>query len=66
MVLDPISTFFLYVGGIALLFTVCAAVADILAARDEREARRRVRAEARAELRRERESFDFDGWERSF
>lgn len=49
MVLDPVTTFFVYIAGIGLTFTVCAAVADALTAKAERDARRRARAEARAE-----------------
>lgn len=61
MVFDPVTTFFLYLGGIALLFTVCAAVADLWTAKVERDARRQARAEARAQRREERELFGFDG-----
>lgn len=48
MVLNPVATFFVYMGGIGLTFTVCAAVADAWAAKAERDARRQARAEARA------------------
>lgn len=48
MVLDPVATFFIYVGAIGLLFALCAFVADKWTEKVERDARRRARAEARA------------------
>jgi hypothetical protein len=54
MVFDPITTFFVYMAAIALLFTGIAAVADLWTAKAERDARRQARAAARAKLREER------------
>ncbi len=56
MVLDPVTTFAVYIGAIGLLFAVCAAVADYLTAKAERDARRRARATARAKRMREKET----------
>jgi hypothetical protein len=57
MRLDPVATFFIYTGGIAAVLTVCAFVADTWTAKAERDARRRARAEARAQRGKETEAF---------
>jgi hypothetical protein len=54
MVLDPVTTFFVYIAAIGLIFAVCAAVADLWTAKVERDARHQARAEARAKRREER------------
>lgn len=56
MVLSPIATWIVYMLALGLLFTCCAAVADLWTAKAERDARRQARAEARAKLREERET----------
>lgn len=56
MILDPVTTFFVYVGSIAALFTVAAFIADTWGARIEREARYQARLERRAKLREEMEA----------
>lgn len=48
MVLDPATTFIVYMGGIGLLFTLIAAAADLWTAKAERDRRHQARAEARA------------------
>ena len=55
MVLSPAATWLVYVGGMGLLFTCAAAVADLWTAKVERDARRHARAAARAKRREERE-----------
>jgi hypothetical protein len=52
---DPATTFVIYMVALGAIFTICAAVADLLTARAERKARRQARAEARAKLREERD-----------
>jgi len=49
MVLDPVTTFVVYIVAMLVGFTLIAAIADLWLARDERNARRRARAAARAE-----------------
>ena len=56
MVLDPVATFFIYIGGIAAVFALIAFIADEWTAKVERDARRQARAEARAQRRREMEA----------
>jgi hypothetical protein len=53
---DPVTTFAIYIIALLLIFTLCAAVADLWTAKVERDARRQARAAARAKLREERES----------
>ncbi len=55
MVLSPAATWLVYMAGTGLLFTCCAALADLWGAKVERDARRQARAEARAKRREERE-----------
>jgi hypothetical protein len=62
MVLDPISTFLFYTGGILLLFTLVAVVADLWTAKAERDARHQARAAARAE-RMNGERSSLDAWQ---
>lgn len=53
MVLDPLTTFAVYVIGILVVVTLLAAVADLWTAKAERDARRRARDQARAKRREE-------------
>lgn len=55
MVLSPAATWMVYMGGIGLLFTGIAALADWWGAKVERDARHQARAQARAKRREERE-----------
>lgn len=57
MMLSPAATWIVCIGGLGLLLTCAAAVADLWTAKVERDARRQARAEARAKLRRETEAF---------
>jgi len=48
MVLDPVTTFFVYMTIACAIFAGAAAVADLWTAKVERDARRQARAAARA------------------
>ncbi len=62
MVLDPVATFFIYIGAIGLILTTAAVIADAWTAKVERDARRRARAEARAKRMNGERSF-LDSWQ---
>jgi len=61
VVLSPAATWVVLIGGLGLVLTVCAFVADEWTKKAERDARRQARAEARAQRREERELFDWYG-----
>jgi hypothetical protein len=56
---DLVGTFWFYLIGLLILFSIMAALADALEAMASRRARDQARAEDRAKRRRERGSFDF-------
>lgn len=64
MIYDPVTTFAIYMIAILAVFTLCAIVADLWLAHDQRKERRarrdQARATRRAKLREERESFHVD------
>jgi heme exporter protein D len=49
MIFDPVTTFFIYIVSILVIFTLIAVVADLWLARTERMLRDQARAQARAE-----------------